>query len=261
MKPFHAGPTVTSGGGPGDAKAQDFSTKLAEMLLSAGAEMTVVEAQRQLRNLDQFKRVGVGEFLLRLRAARRVTVTFAEPSQPKVRLNRLTASQLAFPILMESTEPLSAEEIYRRAVARFGQELVGCEARAIGNALHGGKGVYLVGSGLFGVEKHFHVPTTEWNRVRNEFAKILDQQNRQVSAYEAVNDRLISGVNGARAHEIAAIVRQGARFTDLGFLLFALAKSVADIERCLKPLPAFLLDGHSNHPLQTEDEPITAFAA
>ncbi len=91
-------PNGHDGRGPRDAKAKQFSSKLAEMLWRAGGEMTIAEARRQLGKLAPFKQLDRIEFLRYLRAASQVTVTFAEPGQPKVRLKRSPARPLAVSI-------------------------------------------------------------------------------------------------------------------------------------------------------------------
>jgi hypothetical protein len=74
-----AWPQGHDGGGPGDANAQNFSTRLTDIVFEAGAEVSLPYAYRQLRTLPQLKNLDAAEFLRRLRATRRLTVTFANP--------------------------------------------------------------------------------------------------------------------------------------------------------------------------------------
>ena len=184
----------------------------------------------QLTSQQRYKGLKVGKFLGMLRRVRRTLVEFDDPQRPIIRLSRLSTTDFATHILEQSDEPLTAEEIRSRAIQTFGTKIIRCEARAISNALSSNQSVFLVGSGLYAMRKHFKLPFSEWNRVQTEFAQLLAKESRPISCYEVLKDRLITGLTNVRPDELAYILRKDSQFVDLGFLIFARATWVSDPE-------------------------------
>jgi hypothetical protein len=148
----------------------------------------------------------------------------------RVALDSKSATDVAKHILDQSDEPLTAEEIHSRAIQTFGTKIILCGARAIGSVLSSNRDVFLIGSGVYGMRKHFKLPFSEWKRVQTDFAQLLAKESRPISCYEVLNDRLITGLTNVRPDELAYILRKDGQFLDLEFLIFALATWAKDSE-------------------------------
>ena len=217
---FPCWPDGHDGAGGNDDHTHRFGHDLVQQVADAGGRLPIADAFSRLRHQG----MDAADFLKRLRRVRRLAIEFSDPEHPIARLKRVTASYLATQIIGESSEPLTADDVHRRAIERFGTDMVMCEARSLANVLGDAAGVYLLGPGLFGTKKHFQIPPSGWPRVQNEFALLLERENRQISAHEVVSSGLISGLHGIRPHEVASVVREDSRIKDLGYLLFSLAK-------------------------------------
>ena len=223
-------PNGHDGVGSINSSIRSLELDLAKLACNANGCITVAEAYRKLTSQQPYKRLKVGKFLGMLRRIRRTRVEFDDPQSPTIRLSRLSASDVAKHILDQSDEPLTAEEIHSRAIQTFGTKIVLCGARAIGNVLSSNRDVFLVGSGVYGLHKHFKLPFSEWKRVQTDFAQLLAKESRPISCYEVLNDRLITGLTNVRPEELAYILRKDRQFLDLGFLIFALATWAKDSE-------------------------------
>jgi hypothetical protein len=213
-----------------DSLIRRFDLDLAKLARNANGCIAVADAYGKLTSQQRYKGLKVGEFLGMLLRVRRTLVEFDDPQRPVIRLSRLSTTDFATHILEQSDEPLTAEEIRLRAIQTFGTKIIRCEARAIGNALSSNQSVFLVGSGLYAMRKHFKLPISEWNRVRGGFAQILAKEGRPISCYEVLKDRLIAGLTNVRPDELAYILRRDSQFVDLGFLIFAHATRASDPE-------------------------------
>jgi Sigma-70, region 4/Bacterial RNA polymerase, alpha chain C terminal domain len=213
-----------------DSSIRGLDLDLAKLARKANGCIAVAEAYRKLTSQRPYKRLKVGKFLGMLHRIRRTLVEFDDPQSPVIRLSRLSATDVVTHILDQSDKPLTAEEIRSRAIQTFGTKIVLCEAPAISNALSSNREVFLIGPGLYGMRKHFKLPVSEWNRVQTDFAQLLAKENRPISCYEVVNDRLITGLTNVRPDELAYILRKDSQFLDLGFFIFALATWARDPE-------------------------------
>jgi hypothetical protein len=211
-----------------DSSIRRLDLDLAKLVRSANGCIAVADAYRKLTSQQRYKRLKVGKFLGMLRRVRRTRVEFDDPQNPIIRLSRLSGTDVAKHILDQSDEPLTAEEIYSRAIQTFGPKIILCGARAIGNALSSNRDVFLIGPGVYGMRKHFKLPFSEWSRVQTDFAQLLAKESRPISCYEVLNERLIAGLTNVRPDELAYILRKDSQFVDLGFLIFALATWASD---------------------------------
>ena len=159
-------------GRPGE-KASLLEKALREVLLSAGGRLSLADAFRRVRQQRGQTGLDASVFLARLRRPRRLIVEFPDPEHPVLRLVRASAASLAASVLAESDRPLTAKEIHRLAIQRFGPDTVRFEARSLCESLSGIAGVYTVGSGLYGTQSHFHLPPRKWKSVRNAFVRLL----------------------------------------------------------------------------------------
>jgi hypothetical protein len=213
-----------------DSSIRRLDLELAKLARSANGCIAVADAYGKLTSQQRYKRLKVGKFLGMLRRVRRTRVEFDDPQSPVIRLSRLSATDFATHILEQSDEPLTAEEIHSRAIQTFGTKIIRCDARAISNALSSNQSVFLVGTGLYAMRKHFKLPVSEWNRVRAGFAQLLAKEGRPISCYEVLKDQLIAGLTNVRPDELAYILRKDSQFVDLGFLIFAHATRASDPE-------------------------------
>ena len=218
-------PQGHGGVGVGKAKSRNFGRLLVTFAHEAAGRLPVAEAYARLRATRDFRQLEVPKFLARLRRERRFLVEFPELDRPLLCLRGMSASQFATHILAASAAPLTAEEIHAQSIARFGAAIVNWKPQNFGGVLTKNSGIYLVGSGLFGLPNHFHLPPGHWKRVRADAARLLAKLKRPVSCREVIEARLIPWLpRKTPPHELAAIVREDARFRSFGNLRFALAR-------------------------------------
>lgn len=179
-------------------------------------ELTLKQAS--LENLT------LSEFLSSLKHCRTVVVEFPQSNKPSVRLRRLRLVQVAKILLMESTCPLTAEEILSRGQARFGKELVSWSSRSIANGLNLQNGFFFLGPSSFGLRQHLKMPEEMWELAKTDFAALLKKQNRPISTNDFVNSTNFPWTERTNAYELAEILRIDDRFIDLGRFLFALTE-------------------------------------
>jgi hypothetical protein len=223
-------PNQHDGVGGIDNSIRRLELDLAKLVRDANGCIAVADAYRNLTSQQHYERLKAGEFLRMLRRVRRTRVEFDDPQIPVIRPGRLSATEVAMQILEQSDEPLTAEEIRSRAIQTFGTNIILCEARAIANALSSNRDVFLIEPGLYGMRKHFKLPSSEWNRIQTDFAQLLAKESRPISCYEVLNDRLITGLTNVWPNELAYILRKDSQFLDMGFLIFALATWARDPE-------------------------------
>jgi hypothetical protein len=189
------------------------------------------------------------EFLRALQSGYSIVLTFDAPDKPAIKLTaKRRAAQIANQILSESDRPLTPEEIIERAKEKFGAAAVTGSARSLNNLLYYVEDFYLLDSRAIGLRKHFRLPPEKWNELRDDFFKLLKENNRSFSTSEIISRKLFSWAEIANSSETAAILREDERFTDLGRFHFALAEwDVAEREMVTDLIVRVLKK--ANHPL------------
>jgi hypothetical protein len=148
---------------------------------------------------------------------------------------------VALPVLVDSTEPLTPEQIIDRARARFGVDAVMLSMHGAENALIAHPEIFRLGPRLFGLRQHFVSSPAAWPPFREAFVQLLRKENRPMSTIEVCEKRSIALPNGMNSHELAEMLREDARLIDLGRRLFGLAKwGVEEREHIKDLLPKIL---------------------
>lgn len=210
--------------GADDPEIEAITAALETRLRQSSGQPSSAEALAALRAQSRFKNLGVGTFLAAIRRARKIIVDFPEPERATLRLRRLRIADFARPILAESTDPLTPEDIIARARERFGADAIVITGRSAANALTPEQGFYLLGPRAVGLRSHFRAPETKLPVLRDKFGKLLRAENRPLSTIEAIDAGLIEVPADVNSYELAQILREDARFIDLGRHLFALAE-------------------------------------
>ncbi len=165
------------------------------------------------------------EFLDALKVSNYLALTFDAPDKPAIKLTaKRRAAEIANQILSESDRPLTPEEIIERAKEKFGDNMVTSSPHSLNNLLYYAKGFYLLDSRAIGLRKHFRLSPERWNELRNDFFKLLKENNRSFSTSEVISRKLFSWAEIINSSEAAEILREDNRFTDLGRFHFALAE-------------------------------------
>jgi hypothetical protein len=151
-------------------------------------------------------------------------VDFPRPDHAIRRLPRLRFADFARPVLLESTEPLTPERITDRARIRFGTDAIVVTGRSARNSLRSEQGFYLLGPRAFGLRCHFCAPESCWPALCDDFEKLLRVEDRPLSTIEAIDAARIEIPEGLNSYELAQILREDARFIDLGRHLFGPAE-------------------------------------
>jgi hypothetical protein len=212
--------------GADDIRSPQIESSLETWMRPSGIRPTAHQAYMELRQRSTFKKLPVATFLGTLRRTRNIIVNFPEPDRPELQLRRvrMQMEEFARPVLEDSSKPLTFEEIVEKAKARYGEEAIDICARAMSGSLTPEKGFFLLGPCSLGLQKHFLTSTSRRPMLCNQFEKLLQLENRPLSTIEASDRQLIKGFEQIGSYEIAQILRENKRFTDLGRRLFALAE-------------------------------------
>lgn len=231
--------------GADDPASELVANAIENWMRQRAVHPALAESYAHLRGQKDFRTLQVGTFLAALRRARKIIIDFPEPDQPRLRLRRLRLLDFARQVLTESPGPLTPEEIVERAKAQHGAEVIVISARGAANSLTPEQGFFLLGPCSIGLRQHFLTPVSRWSALCNQFAKLLHKEDRPVSTVEAVAQARIQGFEQTSSHEMAQIIREDKRFTDLGRHLFALTNwGVQEREHIKDLLPRVFADAN-----------------
>ena len=193
------------------------------------------------------------EFLDALEVSSYLALTFDAPDKPAVKLTaKRKARQIAFQILSASERPLAPEEVIERAKELFGADAVTFSPFTLMNIALYDKDYYLLDKRAIGLRKHFRLPPERWNEMRNDFFKLLKENNRSFSTSDVIGRKLFSWAEIVNSSEAAEILREDNRFTDLGRFHFALAEWDVEEREMVTDLIVKVLR-QVNHPLNSTD--------
>lgn len=227
--------------GADDPQTEEMQAALEKWLRTTGDQPTTKQAFEHLRAQPNFTAVSAATFLSIVRRGRSTIVDFPYADQPRVRLRRLRLFDITLPVLGDSTEPLTPEEIIERARSRFGADAVMLSGRSAENALAAHPEVFRLGPRSFGLRKHFASSESERRSLADRFASLLRKENRPISTIEVFDKQNITLPRGVTSYELAEIAREDARFIDLGRRLFALARwGIEEREHIKDLLPKIL---------------------
>jgi hypothetical protein len=217
-------------------KAKAVLSVLEEVLQYGTVTLPLATALERTSRSSRLRNFSLLEFLETVKHAKTVLIQFPQPDQPEARLRHIRLSAMAKTLLETSDEPLTPEEILSRAEVKFGSELVEWDPRTVGNALTPEKGFYLLGPRAYGVRRHFKLQKPEQNRARRDAYGLLRKLNRPVSTLDMLDVTELRWVQLANKYELAQILREDKRFTDLGRLLFGLAEWGVEERKYVKDL-------------------------
>ena len=224
-----------------ELESSEINSALEEWLRATGEHPTAKEAFEHLRTKPKFDDLSVAMFFSALRRTRSIIVDFPCPDEPRLRLRRLRLFDVALPLLLDSTEPLTPEEIIEKARGRFGADAVMLSERTAENALAAHPEVFRLGPRSFGLRRHFVSSEADWPQLRDQFIQLLQKENRPISTIEVCDKRSIAVPHGINSYKLAEILREDARLIDLGRRLFGLAKwGVEEREHIKDLLPKIL---------------------
>jgi hypothetical protein len=225
------------------SQRNEINLALEKWLPAKGEHPTAKEACDHLRGHSKFGELSVAAFFSALERARRIIVDFPRADEPRLRLRRLRFFDVALPVLADSTEPLTPEEIIERARTRFGVDAVILSTRGAENALITHPEIFRLGPRSFGLRQHFVSTPTDWPALRERFVQLLRKENRPISTIEVCDKQSIALPSGVKSYELAEILREDARLIDLGRRLFGLAKwGVEEREHIKDLLPKILAE-------------------
>jgi hypothetical protein len=114
------------------AKRDKLDLTLANLAREAGGRIAVDEAYRKLiRQLPDYRRLTIEEYLRILRGVRCTVVEFKDPHLPIVRLRASNGGDALVPVRDQSDKPSTAGKIHSPAIQLFGTKGILCEREAI----------------------------------------------------------------------------------------------------------------------------------
>ncbi len=162
------------------------------------------------------------EFLEALRQSESLPVDFISPERPTIKLSNLRTRDWVTHVLSQAAGPFTPEQIIERATTLLGDRFTPPSPFGLANKLKPKDGFYLLDRRAFGLRQHFRLPLRLWRKVRSDYERLLKKENRPISTSEVCNERMFDWVALTNAYEIAQLLREDDRFTDLGRFLFAL---------------------------------------
>ncbi len=210
--------------GADDPEIEAVTAAIETWLRQGGGQPSAAEALAALNAQRRFRNLRAGTLLAAIRRARRIIVDFPEPERAMLRLRRLRIADFARSVLSESSEPLTPEDIVARAKEKFGADAIVVTGRSAANSLTPDQGFYLLHPRALGLRSHFRATESTMPVLRNRFEQLLRAENRPLSTIEAIDHARIEAPAGVNSYELAQILREDARFIDLGRHLFALTE-------------------------------------
>jgi hypothetical protein len=212
-----------SEGQPRSERASEICREIKSLLSRNSDAIPLKDVFNDLRNSIQ--NLGEREFLDALQFNNHLALVLDLPDNLAIKLTaRRKAEEIAFQVLSESDRPLTPEEIVARAKEKFGEDTVSSSPRSLNNLMYYAEGFYLLDNRAIGLRKHFRLPPERWSELRDDFFNLLRENKRSFSTPDVIARRLFSWTDAVNSSEAAAILREDARFTDLGRFHFALAE-------------------------------------
>lgn len=235
---------------PTEPRAYRIYREIRLLLGHGNKSMPLSEAYQRLKSSDTIKNLEMEEFLKVFRYIKDFTLDFSDPENPTVNLTaKPKIHELAFTVLSESDEPLKPAEILERAKKLVGEDEVTATIAALLHLPNHKKEFYLLDRRTIGLRKHIKFPESEWTRVRNDMYKLLKKQQRSFSTKEIIYEKLFPWTSRINASELALVLREDLRFTDLGRLNFGLKEWSARKREKVADLIVKVLR-EADHPLQ-----------
>jgi hypothetical protein len=181
----------------------------------------VFELLKASRKVPQLK---PAEFLEALRQSESFPVDFSFPERPTIKLSNLRTRDWVTHVLSQAEGPLTPEQIIERATSLLGDRFTAPSPFGLANKLKPKDGFYLLDRRAFGLRQHFRLPLRLWRKVRSDYERLLKKENRPISTSEVCNERMFDWLALTNAYEVAQVLREDNRFTDLGRFLFALSE-------------------------------------
>lgn len=204
--------------------ARQILLHLKEIIRGRMVPTPLAEAFDNLKEVDGLRELTAGELLSILRKEPSIKVEFTILDRPHIKQTSLNTYDLIWGILSQSDRPLTPEEITDKAVEAVGEDFSPPATFITEGILLFYDDVYLLDRRAYGLRRHFRLPASLWGKVKRDFHKLLKKENRPVSTYEVINESKFDWTALTNSHEVAEVLREDARFTDLGRFLFALSE-------------------------------------
>jgi hypothetical protein len=193
---------------------QEMALKALRGILQEGAwRLPLKAAFKRVTDQTKLRELGIGDFLAGLKHARGLAVEFPKPDQPWVRLRWLAATKAVAAILEESDRALTLKELLARLESTFGPKMGDWSLGSVRRALT--LEAYCLGRGLFGLHQHFKLSAALARKACADICEVVKQAKRPVSPFRIVNSRQFSWTAQTNGYELAEILREDGRFTEV----------------------------------------------
>lgn len=205
-------------------RAINIIRALREILSGDVSAKPLHEVFELLKASRKVPKVESAEFLEALRQTESLQVDFKSPERPTIKLSNLHTRDWVTHVLSQAEGPLTPEQIIERAKHYLGDRFKVPSPFGLANKLKPNDGFYLLDRRAVGLRQHFRLPLRIWRKVRSDYRLLLKREDRPISTSEVCNERMFEWVALTNAYEIAQVLREDDRFTDLGRFLFALTE-------------------------------------
>ena len=234
-------------------KAAGVARQIEELFKEQSEPIAVADIFQQIIDFGATQHASENDFFEALQSDKFV-VTAGLPNQLFVETirNKHKATDIVFKVLARSNEPLTPEEIIERAKAIHGENAIVPLPRTLENLHSYTAGLYLLGKRALGLRQHFKLPPEKWDELRADFYDLLKQETRPLSTGDVIAKKLFDWTEVISPYEAAYILRDDARFTDLGRFLFALSDWQIGEREHIKDLIVKILQ-EAAHPLTANE--------
>jgi DNA-directed RNA polymerase alpha subunit len=205
-------------------RANNIVKALREILSGDVSAKPLDEGFELLKASRKVPKLESAEFLEALRQTESLPVDFRSPDCPTIKLSNLRTRDWVTHVLSQAEGPLTPEQIIERANDYLGDRFKIPSPFGLANKLKPKDGFYLLDRRAVGLRQHFRLPLRLWRNVRSDYMLLLKREDRPISTSEVCNERMFDWVALTNAYEIAQVLREDDRFTDLGRFLFALTE-------------------------------------
>jgi len=238
-------------------KSRIILSELAGLIASGRSEISFSEAFNKLKRYLPTFYFNEVEFLSAIKSSKFFTAEnklFDDepPWSFSLRPKRVNLVDIALNIFKIIDYPITPNQLYDIAKKEYEDTKIISSRRSFQNVLRPENGIYLLGKNIYGQKKNFKLPLIMWRQACSDFADLLEKENRPISTTEIIQEKRFGWTMNTNNYELAAILRQDNRFSDLGRFVFALSVwGIEEREHIHDIIPKIL--GKTGHPLSASE--------
>ena len=222
-----AWPKERATGSPSERQAL-ITKEVKQLIRGRCTPLLAREVLQQLTTKKAFSSLTATEFLAALYEDRSIGIRFSQPDQLQVLPLAPDPVECVKQVLLNSDHALSLTDILERAHKIWGDRALDLPSYRLTRLFRPENGIYLLEDEVFGLRKHIRLPESAWARVRNSIEELLEREVWMLSTFDVIKQHRFDWTHAINAYELAAILRNDARFaeTEPGSFMLTLPAAV-----------------------------------